>query len=138
MRVLGVDFGGTRIGLAVADTAGFAPRTKPVLAASGTLAKDAAALVQIMRKEEAERIILGIPVTDPPSRMTRVCQTLAERLREAGAFVETVDESFTSQESEEALRQMGAKASQVRRQVDGEAAVRILERWWSQHGEEAG
>ena len=131
MRLIGVDFGGTRIGLAAADDAHGIPSPLPVLAASGTLAKDAAAIVQTARKQEAEMAVVGLPLNDDgtDSKMARICRMLGTQIESQGLKVAYVDESFTSAQAESALGEMGLKASQVRRQVDGEAAARILVRY---------
>lgn len=129
MRVLAVDFGGTRIGLAAGDFDGVASPLAP-LAASGTLARDAEAILKVAKSQEAELIVVGLPLNEggEETKMSRVCRKLADAISQHGVKVECVDESFTSMESEAALREEGLKASQVRKRVDGEAAVRIFER----------
>ena len=131
MRLLGVDFGGTRIGLATADDQFGLPSPLPPLAASGTLAKDAAAIAQIAAKQEATLAVVGLPLNEDgsDSKMARICRMLGTQIEAQGLSVAYVDESFTSARSEEALGAMGMKASQIRRQVDGEAAARILVRY---------
>ena len=131
MRLLGIDFGGTRIGLATADDAHGIPSPLPVLMASGTLAKDAAAIAAIAKKQEAELAVVGLPLNEDgsDSKMARICRMLGTQIEAQGLKVAYVDESFTSAESEAALGAMGMKASQVRRQVDGDAAARIVLRY---------
>ncbi len=129
MRVLAVDFGGSRIGLAAGDLQGIASPL-PYLAASGTLARDAQAILKVAKTHEAELIAVGLPLNEggEETKMSRICRKLGDSIAALGMEVEYVDESFTSMESETALREEGLKASQVRRRVDGEAAVRIFAR----------
>ena len=130
MRLLGVDLGGTRIGIATADSVHKIPSSRPPLAASGTLLKDAEAILKIAQKEEAELIVVGLPLNEgEETKMSRICRMLAEKLSGLGAKVATIDESFTSMRAEDDLRAEGLKASQVRKAVDGEAAMRILMRY---------
>ncbi|MCG9896140.1 MAG: RuvX/YqgF family protein [Fimbriimonadaceae bacterium] len=130
MRVLGIDFGGTRIGLAVMDSDLLAPRAKPALAATGTLAKDAVALAREMDREECELAVIGLPLNEgEESRMSRVCRMLGERLAEQGRRVEFADEAMTSALAEADLAGNGLTAAGGRKRVDGEAAMRILLRW---------
>lgn len=130
MRVLGVDFGGARIGLAAMDSKSMTPRALPPLAATGTLAKDAALIAAAARKEEAELAVVGIPLSDgEETKMSRICRMLAEKIEAEGLRVELVDESLTSQMAEEGLRAEGLTAGQAKKRVDGEAAIRILLRW---------
>ncbi|MBX3117902.1 MAG: Holliday junction resolvase RuvX [Fimbriimonadaceae bacterium] len=134
MRVLGIDFGSKRIGIAIGESDHQVATARKPIEASGTLRKDAEAISQLARTEQVDRLILGIPLNpDGEDRMARVCGKLGEILRELGWTVETVDESFTSVLAESDLAELGLKASERRKQRDGEAAVRILERYW--HGE---
>lgn len=130
MRILAVDFGGTRIGLAVGDHPRGFPRALPALAATGTLAKDAAAIKAAAAKEQATLIVVGLPLDENgETKMSRICRMLAGKIEELGLKVETVDEAMTSFESEAVMREAGLKASEMKRKVDGEAAIRILDRW---------
>ena len=55
---------------------------------------------------------------------------LAGQIEALGKSVALVDESLTSVGAEEHLREMGLKASERRKLRDGEAAARILERYF--------
>ncbi|MDX2066660.1 MAG: Holliday junction resolvase RuvX [Fimbriimonadaceae bacterium] len=132
MRVLGVDLGRKRIGLAVGESAPGVASPRPVLAASGTLRQDADAIARRATAESADAIVLGLPLNHDgtPSRMSRVIDQLAELLRERGQTVHTVDEFMTSQEAEAVLAESGLRASQQKRALDSEAACRIIERFF--------
>ncbi|MCX7801178.1 MAG: Holliday junction resolvase RuvX [Fimbriimonadales bacterium] len=139
MRVLGVDFGSKRIGLAVGESAFGVVSPKGSLAASGSLEKDARAIDLEARRQAAEEIAVGLPLDaqggDTP--MAVVCRRLAERLTELGWRVRLVDERLTSVEAESAMARAGLKASQAKRRKDAEAAARILDRLFAEggHGE---
>lgn len=125
-----MDFGKKRIGIAVADFPSGLPSSRPALAATGTLAKDAAALQRLAEREEATRIVIGLPLdAGGETRMSTVCRKLGDAVRALGFEVDFEDESLTSREAEGALLASGLKGSQVRRRLDGEAACRILERY---------
>ena len=131
-RVLGVDFGSKRIGLATGlPEHGLATPRTPI-EASGTLRVDAAAIARIARNEEAEAVILGIPENEEDDRMARVCRKLGEEIRSLGLPVIEVDESLTSVEATELMTAMGLKGAEQRKKRDSEAAARILERYFSQ------
>jgi putative pre-16S rRNA nuclease len=135
VRLLGVDFGGKRIGLAVMDSNSPHPRPLAPLEATGSLSKDALAIKGLADREGAGTVVLGLPLdTEGETKMSKVCRQLATRIEETGLKVALVDESMTSQEAESAMRAAGLKASQARRRVDGEAACRILERYREEHG----
>ncbi|MBX3111816.1 MAG: Holliday junction resolvase RuvX [Fimbriimonadaceae bacterium] len=135
MRVMAVDFGGAKIGLAVGDTETRVASPRPNLSASGTLATDAAALVARARAEEAEAMVVGIPLdAGGETKMSRVCRRLGDLVAAHGLPVAFVDESLTSHAAETDMLAAGLKGSQRRKLVDGEAACRIMERFLESHG----
>jgi putative transcription antitermination factor YqgF len=108
MRLLGVDFGFKRIGLAIAETAPEVITARPFLDASGTLKTDAARIAELAKREEIDAIVIGLPVEESgeEGRMARICRTVARHLIEAGFRVEVVDERYTSIEAEANLRNL--------------------------------
>jgi putative Holliday junction resolvase len=131
MKLLGVDFGFKRIGLAVTDSAVALPSAKPTLDAAGSLRKDAIRIAEIAKRENVEAVVIGLPLEDgEEGRMARICRQLAENLeRDHGLKTFLVDETLTSVAAEEMLLSTGMKASQRKKHRDGEAAARILERY---------
>lgn len=130
MRLLGIDFGFARIGAAVTDDAVGLPSALPALSASGKLRVDAEAIAALAKRQEADRVVLGLPLeSGEEGKMARVMRQLGGHLEGAGWVVEYVDETLTSVEAEASLRETDLKASQRRRARDGEAACRILERY---------
>jgi len=131
-----VDFGSKRIGLAVGESGFGVASPRPSLPASGTLAADARAICAEAERQGAEAIVVGLPLAEDGSdtRMARVCRQLADRLRELGWNVHLADERLTSVEAERAMRGAGLKGAETRRRKDGEAAARILERFFAEGG----
>ena len=134
MRVLGVDWGGARIGIAVGEAQFKIASPRHPLQATGTLMKDALAIQTQVKLEEAERVVVGVPFNEEDDRAARVCLQLVERLRDLGLDVVTVDESLTTEASHTDLAELGLKAAQRKKQVDGESARRILLRYFEEHG----
>ncbi len=131
MRLVGVDFGRKRIGLAVMETDARVPTPRGTIPAVGTLAKDAVAIHNFAASEHADAIVLGVPqpFEGQDDRMARVCRMLADHLRGLGATVHLVDEAFTSIAAEEQLRNTGLTAGKRKELRDAEAACQILERY---------
>lgn len=131
MRLLGVDFGFKRIGLAVAETDVRIASPRPGMAASGTLRKDAETICRFAKSEEAQEVVLGYPLGDEgeAGRMARIARTLAGHLEQLGCRVHLVDESLTSVQAESTMAEAGMKASDRRKRRDSEAACLILERF---------
>ncbi len=134
MRVLGVDWGGARIGLALGESEFKIASPRNPLQAAGALKKDAATIRDFAKLEEAERIVVGVPFNEVDDRSARVCLQLVDRLRELGLDVMTVDESLTTEASHADLAEIGFSAAQRKKQVDGESARRILLRYFEEHG----
>jgi putative holliday junction resolvase len=137
MRLLGVDFGFKRIGLAVADGDFGVATPRSGLAASGKLETDAEAIAALARKEEVQEIVLGLPLEPEGAegRMARICRQLAGHLEARGFQVRLVDETLSSVAAEEGLLRQGLKGSHRRKLRDGEAARIILERYLHGEGE---
>lgn len=129
MRVLGVDFGSKRIGLAVGESEFGIVTPRNPLTPTGTLAKDARAIAEFAKGEVADCVVVGVPYNEQDQRMERICLRLAEEIGTFGISVVTVDESMTSVGAESVMSEL--KVSQVRRRKDGEAACRIVERFFS-------
>lgn len=130
MRVLGVDLGLKRIGIAVGETEHKISTPRPSLEAVGTLAKDAAQVSLVAEREQAEAVVVGVPFNDENPRMASVCMRFADELRKLGWQVETVDESLTSLEAASQLHESGLSGAQSKRRKDGVAAALILERYF--------
>jgi len=136
MRLLGVDWGTTRIGIAVGETDPQVATPRNPLTPTGTLKKDAVNLVQLAKNEEAQAIVLGLPLEPGgiEGRMAKIARMLAHEIEQAGMRVELVDETLTSVQAETEMSAQGLKVSQRRKRRDGEAACLILERFL--HGKE--
>lgn len=123
-HILGIDFGQSKIGLALADT-----ETRMAFAYD-TLANDQKfqeKLAEIVAKENIEKIIIGIP-----SYVNRKEESAGEKLGkiiEKGLqiSIEYQDEMFTTKMAKSNLIESGAKA--VDKNNDAEAARIILQSW---------
>lgn len=129
MRILAVDPGTKRVGLALSDP------SETIAQALATVPGEpedtlAARLAEIARHHEAKRIIVGLPLrldgrSGPEARASR---KLAAAIRhESGLPVELVDERLTTAAAERALVASGVKRAQRRRDVDRVAATMLLQ-----------
>lgn len=132
MRVLAVDLGAARIGVAIGELEFKIASPKPALAASGTLQRDAEAIVQLAKTEAAHCVVVGLPLgaSGDETRMSRVCRQLGEKIEAMGWRVAYVNEAMTSVEAEQVLRESDRTAAARRKVRDGEAACRILDRFF--------
>jgi putative Holliday junction resolvase len=131
LRVLGVDLGERRIGLAVSDPLGLIASPLEVLSIEPD--EDAAALIAERARElEAECIVVGMPITlrgeigPAAERM----QAVVEALREAAEVpVETWDERLTSAVAARSMAEAGYTERDRRGHLDKVAAALILQNW---------
>ncbi len=134
MRLLGIDFG-KHIGVAVAETEQHITSPRQAVISSGTLAKDAVTIQNILKKEMADLVVIGLPLDQGnETKMSRICRMLGDRLSEMGVGVRFVDESLTSFQAEQEMKMAGLKGSLIRKAIDSEAACRILERFMEENG----
>src|SRR5262249_34706083 len=119
-RILAVDWGERRIGLAVSDPHGIIATGLPTLVVRGhadALAKVAA----IAAEREVERIVVGLPLLLSGERgeAAESAQRLADALaKRTGLAVDTYDERLTSALSERRLREVGGRRGRTRTRVD--------------------
>jgi putative holliday junction resolvase len=134
-RLLGLDFGSRRIGVAVSDALGLT--AQPVLTLVRKNPKqDLRSLGRLLRKFSCTAIVLGDPLylsgdLSPQAAKTRA---FADVLREAFSLpVHLWDERLTSAEAHRHLSSAGRPASQHRQVVDQVAAVLILQSFLDAH-----
>ena len=128
MRVLGIDYGERRIGLAVSDPGGTLALPVGTLERRGWK-RDLAALVAVIEERQVERIVVGLPLhlDGREGDTAAAARRFAERLAEAASLpVETVDERWTTREAERALAEGGRRGRKRRAVVDAVAATLLL------------
>jgi putative Holliday junction resolvase len=98
VKVLALDYGSARTGVAVSDPSGTIARPLGVVERAGS-ESGIARLADLIREEEAERVVVGLPLTLRGERgaQARETQAFVEALRAAvGVPVESYDERFTT------------------------------------------
>jgi putative holliday junction resolvase len=131
-RVLGVDLGSRRIGLAVSDPAGRVATPLTIVERSGDRAADHRTIVAQAREAGASRIVVGLPLSlsgDVGPAARAVLEEVDALRAEAGAeiTVETYDERLTTVIAERSLRTARARRGARRRAVDPAAAAVMLQ-----------
>lgn len=131
MRVLGIDLGSKRIGLALSDPDATIASPFDVLERKGAR-RDLAALAALVAEHGVERIVVGLPIHMNGRRgpEAEAAERFAAALRETTHLtVDLIDERWTTVEADRALREMGmtGKRGRKRRQhVDAVAASLLL------------
>jgi putative holliday junction resolvase len=131
-RILAVDYGERRIGLAVSDpTATIAQPLETVHRRAGKRAP-VQAIANIAAAHGVEHIVVGLPLTlaGDDSDWTREVREFGEKLGErAGVGVTFADERLTSVLAERAVRSLGLKKREreQKERIDTAAAMIILQ-----------
>jgi putative pre-16S rRNA nuclease len=134
-RVLGVDLGSRRIGLALSDPTRTVASPASVLKRSGDLARDRDAIVAAARDADAGTIVVGLPLSlsgrdGPAAKAARAEITaLAELAEPHGITVVAHDERLTTVSAERSLAEAGVKRDARRDVVDKVAAAIMLQSW---------
>jgi putative Holliday junction resolvase len=126
--VLGLDFGGRRIGLAVSDREGAIAFPVGALERKG-LTRDLAALGEVIRERGVVSVVVGLPLHLDGRAGTgaTAARAFAAALGEAtGLPVALVDERFTTAQAERALAHAPRRARRSKEKVDALAATLIL------------
>jgi putative Holliday junction resolvase len=130
VRVVGLDLGSRRIGVAASDTGGRLALPHGVLERAGRPEEDRDRLVRLVAELGAQLVVVGLPVSldgseGPAARQARAeAQALAERL---GVPVVTHDERLTTAEAQRRLGEAGAGLRSRRRSADRVAAAIMLQ-----------
>ncbi|MEM1041907.1 MAG: Holliday junction resolvase RuvX [Bacteroidota bacterium] len=137
-RIVGVDYGTKRVGLAVADPLRLFAQPLETHAPDEAVA----ALRALHDREGIETIVVGWPLTPDgeEGEATARVQPFANRLRNAfpGVGIVTWDERFSSARARDAIRASGAgrKARRDRERVDRAAAAIILQEYLDEHADD--
>jgi len=129
MRVLGIDVGEKRIGVALSDPTGMLASALTVVESVGPR-KDVERVVELARQHEAECIVVGMPVSmDGRIReQGRAVEMFVRRLEEATDIaVDTWDERLTTVEADRRMIEGGASREKRREQRDAVAAAIMLQ-----------
>jgi putative pre-16S rRNA nuclease len=132
VRALGLDLGSKRIGVAVSDLTGTIASPLVVIARGRSRRHDHERIAALVRAEEAECVVVGMPhslsgADGPAARAARA--EAAALASVVGVPVETHDERFTTVTANRALAEGGMRGPARRQVVDKVAAAVILQAW---------
>lgn len=116
MKLLGIDWGEKRIGLAISDG---------TLAQPYGLVSSFEELVQVIKKEGIEKVILGLP----EGKNEKLVRQLAEKIEGAGVPVVFRSEVLTTQQALQKAIEAGKRRKARRAQLDSLAATLLLQEY---------
>jgi putative holliday junction resolvase len=132
MRVVALDLGTKRIGVAVSDLSGTIATPRTVIQRSGSKTRDHQVIKTLIEEEEAVLLVVGLPLnmngSYGPAAKGAVAEA-AELASVVGVPVETFDERLTTVSADRALMEANISATNRRKLVDKVAAAVMLQAW---------
>lgn len=131
-RLMGLDLGQVRIGVALSDPLGCTAQPLRVLERVGPR-KDLHAIAELAREHEVRTIVVGLPLelSGDESEGSASARESAEKLKQRLPKVELVlwDERLTTVEAERSMVAGNVRRSRRKQIVDALAAVLILQNY---------
>ena len=134
-RLLGLDLGSRRIGVAVSDS-----QRRMATGITAIIRRDPAAdhraVAELVEEYEAVGVVVGLPLSlsGRLGPAARAAEEEADRLRRVLPVpVDTVDERLTTVQASSGLRAAGRQARRQRAVIDQQAAAGLLQTWLEQH-----
>ena len=131
MRAVGLDLGTKRIGVALSNTEGTVATPYEVIERS-TPERDYEAIAAIVREVEAERIVVGLPLSldgGEGSAAVSAREEAAAIEAAVGIAVDVHDERLTTVTAERTLVEQRMRREARRRVIDKVAAAVMLQSW---------
>ncbi|MGH7475743.1 MAG: Holliday junction resolvase RuvX [Longimicrobiales bacterium] len=131
-RLLGIDYGERRIGLALSDPTATIAQSLPTLERRRGKRPPVMAILRLIHEHDVVAVVLGLPLTSAgtESAWTREVRRFGDAIAaRSGRPVHYVDERMTSARAQRAVRAIGLPRSRRREKgrVDAAAAVLILQ-----------
>jgi len=131
-RILGIDYGERRIGLALSDPLGMIAQPLPTITRRRGKRPPIAEIERLAAEREVDAIVVGLPLDEhgDESEWTAEVRAFGEKLGQRAALpVHFVDERMTSARAERVIRESGLPRTkrEEKGRVDATAAVFILQ-----------
>jgi putative holliday junction resolvase len=137
MRILGIDYGDSRIGVAVSDPFGWTAQGIDTIHLKGNLDNAILKIDEIVKKYNVEEIVVGFPKnmngTIGP-RGEKTIEFIEILKKTVNLKIEKWDERLTTVAANRAMHEMGVKTSKKKGIVDQIAAVYILQSFLDSKG----
>jgi putative Holliday junction resolvase len=136
-RILAVDWGDRRVGLAVSDPSGMIASPAGHIVRRAGKRPPIAAVIRRAEELEAESFVIGLPLDEQGEetpRCAEVRHVAAELTKRTGLPVRLVDERYTTAAALRAVREMGGDTRGRRGDVDALAATVLLQHALSHAG----
>ena len=134
MKLMGLDYGSKTVGVAISDDLLITAQPVETIQrnSENKLRRTLARIEELILANHVEKIVLGLPLLPDGSEGERAEKTLEFKsmlAKRTGLEVILVDERFTTDASNEELKEMGIKKENRKAVIDQLAACHILEEY---------
>ncbi len=131
MRILGIDYGSSRVGVAITDALNFTAQGLETIQRQGSDKVILKRIDEILKVYEIETIVVGMPLSmnGNLSERAKITQEFVHKLRckYNKIKIETIDERLTTVEAHKTMNFLGVNKNKKKNIVDTISAVYILE-----------
>jgi putative Holliday junction resolvase len=130
-RILGIDFGTRRIGLALSDPTGTLASPLPFLENTG-LSEVAVKIKELVQGHGIQTVVVGMPrnmdgTYGPAAQKVR--EFIAQIQPHLSAKIISLDERLTTAQASRDLSQMGLSQKELRKKVDSSSACLMVQQF---------
>lgn len=131
-RVLGIDYGSVRIGIAISDPLGMTAQPKPFIAHSESACSE---ILKLVREFDVKTIIVGKPkhTKGHETQKSEEVEAFANQLRLLTECpIVYRDERFSTQAASKLMHLQGINSKKQRKLIDSESAAFVLQGYLDQ------
>lgn len=128
-RILGIDYGDVRVGLAISDELRLTAQGLDTLIINGSDKKFISGIRKLVREYELEEIVIGYPknMNGTKSQKTEKIDELIPLIENLGVVVHKWDERLTTVSAYKTMRELNISQKNKNKVADKFAAIYILE-----------
>ncbi len=128
-RILGIDYGDVRVGVAISDPLGITAQGLDTLVINGDDKLFISLISNLVKEYDVSDIVIGYPknMDGTLSKKTEKVDNLIPELEKLGTIVHKIDERLTTVSSYRTMRELGISQKNKNKVADKLSAIYILE-----------
>lgn len=128
-RILAIDYGDVRVGLAISDELGFTAQGLETLVINGSINKFISGIKKLKEEYDFEEIVIGYPknMDGTLSEKSKLIDTLIPKIEDLGLKVNKWDERLTTVSAYRTMKDLNISQKKKNMYADKLAATYILE-----------
>ena len=128
-RILGIDYGDVRVGVAISDPLGITAQGLDTLVINGDDKLFISLISNLVKEYDVSDIVIGYPknMDGTLSKKTEKVDSLIPELEKLGTIVHKIDERLTTVSSYRTMRELGISQKNKNKVADKLSAIYILE-----------